>query len=41
MNLGFENEKYARLEEQFEKLVNEHGFYSEMGYAWSLSLYPL
>jgi hypothetical protein len=26
---------------QFEELVHKHGYYFEIGYHWSLSLYPL
>lgn len=31
----------ARLEDEFRRLLAEHGFYYELGYAWCLSLYPL
>lgn len=41
MNLGFENETYASLENQFSEILEHHGFYYELGYAWSLSLYDL
>lgn len=27
------------LEEEFSRLINKHGFYYELGHAWSLSLY--
>lgn len=30
----------ARLEDEFRRLLAEHGFYYEIGYAWCLSLYP-
>lgn len=30
----------ARLEDEFRRMLAEHGFYYELGYAWCLSLYP-
>lgn len=32
---------WTKLEQQFAKLFEKHGFYYEMGYAWSLSAYEI
>jgi hypothetical protein len=32
---------WLKLEEEFSKLFNNYGYYYEMGYAWSLSVYEL
>lgn len=32
---------WVKLENEFSKLFKKHGFYYEMGYAWSLSAYEL
>lgn len=32
---------WIKLEEEFSKLFNKHGYYYEMGYAWSLSAYKI
>lgn len=42
MNGYGQNQSYdTKIREEFEKIVNKFGFYSELGYAWSLSLYPM
>ena len=30
----------ARLEDEFHRMLAEHGFYYQLGYAWCLGLYP-
>lgn len=32
---------WTKLEQQFAKLFEKHGFYYELGYAWSLSVYEI
>lgn len=32
---------WTKLEQQFSKLFVKYGFYYEMGYAWSLSVYEI
>ena len=32
---------WTKLENQFAKLFEKHGFYYEMGYSWSLSAYEI
>ena len=32
---------WTKLEQQFAKLFEKHGFYYELGYAWSLSAYEI
>lgn len=32
---------WTKLEHQFSKLFKKHGYYYELGYAWSLSAYEL
>ena len=32
---------WVKLEDEFSKLFNKHGYYYEMGHAWNLSAYEL
>jgi hypothetical protein len=32
---------WVKLEDQFQKIFKKHGYYYELGYAWSLSAYEL
>ena len=41
MNYSYSNRWLDKKQQEFEELVSAYGLFSELGYAWSLSLYEV
>ena len=41
LNENWCNKKYAALEDEFDNILKEYGYYYELGNAWNLAMYKI